>query len=279
MPGRRVVLPVDRARGGSGWFAWVLITLAECLPPLILAVVICILAVPQRNGPPQQKRLMTNIQFAVDVSGSMSSPFGEGDRYDAAMLAIHKFVDHRKGDSFGLTFFGDSFVHWVPLTSDPSAIKCATPFMKPDLTPPAFWGTAIAKVLRGVKPLLAAREDGDKMVILVSDGESYDLREAEAEIIRDFQAANITVFCIIAAPFDPQEEVVNICRNTGGEAFRADDESALPAVFKKIDEMKQAKLTSSFVETLDYFEPFAYLGLALTLLWLLTLFGLRYTPW
>jgi Ca-activated chloride channel family protein len=279
LPSRRVVLPVDAARGGSGWWAWTFVTLAESLPPLLLAVGVLILAGPQRPGPPRQKRSMTNIQFAVDVSGSMESPFGEGTRYDASMKAIEQMVDYRKGDSFGLTFFGDAYVHWVPLTSDPSAIKCAPPFMTPDKTPPAFWGTAIAKVLSGCKKVLTDREEGDKMVILVSDGESYDLRAAQDDLVRDFQAAGIAVFAIIVGGEDPQEEIVNICRGSGGEAFRADDPDALPHIFKRIDQMKQAKFVPTFVETVDYFEPFALAGLVLAGLWGLSLLGLRYTPW
>lgn len=279
MPSRRVVLPVDRARGGSGWFAWMLITLAECLPPLVLAVVIVILAGPQRNGPPKEQRSLTNIQFAVDVSGSMTSPFGDGTLYDQSMKAIEAFVDYRKGDAFGLTFFGVAYVHWVPLTSDPSAIKCAPPFMKPEIAPPAFGGTAIANALRGCKKMLQDRDDGDKMVIVITDGFSYDMQEAEQDLIRDFKAANIAVFCIIVGGIDPQEEIVNVTRGTGGDAFRADDPDALPVIFKKIDAMKQAKFTPTFVETIDYFEPLAYLGLALAALWAISLLGLRYTPW
>ena len=80
MPSRRVVLPLDQARAGRGRWVWALISLAETVPPLLLAVAICILAGPQRNGPPTQKRSMTNIQFAVDVSGSMLAPFGDGTR-------------------------------------------------------------------------------------------------------------------------------------------------------------------------------------------------------
>ncbi len=279
LPSRRVVLPVDRARGSSGWWVWALITLAECLPPLILAVVIVILAGPQRNGPPKEKRSLTNIQFAVDVSGSMTSSFGDGTLYDQSMKAIEAFVDYRKGDAFGLTFFGVAYVHWVPLTSDPSAIKCAPPFMKPEIAPPAFGGTAIANALRGCKKMLQDRDDGDKMVIVISDGFSYDMQEAEADLIRDFKAANIAVFCIIVGGIDPQEEIVNVTRGTGGDAFRADDPEALPLIFRKIDSMKQAKFSPTFVETIDYFEPFAYLALGLTALWALSLLGLRYTPW
>ena len=68
------------------------------------------------------------------------------------------------------------------------------------------------------------------------------------------------IAAIIVGGFEPQAEVVNVCRLTGGEAFRADDPDALPSVFKKIDTMKQAKLTPTIVETVDYYEPAALLG-------------------
>ncbi len=279
MPSRRVVLPLDGAKVGSGWTWWTVITLAECLPPLILAVGIVLLAGPQRNGPPQQKRALTNIQICLDVSGSMMASYGDGNRYDGATKAIDKFLDYRKGDAFGLTFFGDAFVHWVPLTSDPSAIRCSFPFMKPDMTPPAFWGTAIAKVLRGAKKELMSRDEGDRMILIVTDGESYDLIGAENELAKELKDANITVFCVIAANFDPQAEMMTICRETGGEAFRADEPDALGIVFKKIDTMKQVKFTPTFVETVDHYRPYTLAGLILIALSTLAHFGLRYTPW
>lgn len=279
LPTRRIVLPLDRARSRGGWWVWTLISLAESVLPLLLAVAVCVIAGPQRNGPPQQKRSLTNIQFAVDVSGSMTAQFGEGTRYDASMKAIDLFLDYRKGDAFGLTFFGDAFVHWVPLTTDVSAIRCSPPFMRPEIVPPAFGGTAIAKALNGCKSELRRRDEGDKMIVLITDGFSYDLPGNDAEIARDLNADGVSVFCIIVGGFEPQAEIVNICRLTGGEAFRADDPDALPAVFKKIDEMKQAKLTPTMVETVDYYEPFAIAGLAILATGTLSLFGLRYTPW
>jgi Ca-activated chloride channel family protein len=117
------------------------------------------------------------------------------------------------------------------------------------------------------------------MVLLVTDGFSYDLPGNDQDIARELNADGVSVFCIIVGGFEPQAEVVNICRLTGGEAFRADDPDALPAVFKKIDTMKQAKLTPTMVETVDYYEPFALAGLALLVLGTLCLLGLRYTPW
>src|SRR5262245_8571058 len=96
-PGSRIVLPFDHGRPGSGWLWWVLLGLAESLPALLLAAGILLLAGPQKYGAPETRRRMTNIQFCVDVSGSMTAPFGDATRYDAAMKSIDKFLDFRKG--------------------------------------------------------------------------------------------------------------------------------------------------------------------------------------
>src|SRR4051794_9538238 len=76
--GRRVVLPFDHGRqpAGRGWKG--VIDLAESLPAVVLAVVVVILAGPQKTGAPQTRRKLTNIEFCVDVSASMLAPFGEG---------------------------------------------------------------------------------------------------------------------------------------------------------------------------------------------------------
>lgn len=281
LPHRRLVLPLDRGRGGDGWGLWLLVTLADSLPPLLLMLVIVLLAGPLRAGPPKQKRSLTNIQFAVDVSGSMLAPFGDtGDRYDAAMKAVDRFLDHRKGDAFGLTFFGHEFIHWCPLTSDPSAVRCSIPFMRPDKAPPAFGGTAINKAVRGCLKELQRRDDGDKMILLITDGYSDDITGgAEVELAKELVANKVTLFGVIVAEGDPQSEMYSICRQSGGEAFRADDPAVLQAVFAKIDTMKPAKMSAALPELIDYHEPFAAAGLAGLLMYLLCLFGLRYTPW
>lgn len=279
VPGRRVVLPFDHAGGRGGWVWWTLLTLVESIPALLLALAVCVLAGPLRNGPPQQKRSLTNIQFCLDVSYSMVSPYGEGSRYDGATAAIDTFLDYRQGDAFGLTFFGDAYVHWVPPTTDPSALRCSFPFMRPEKAPRAFGGTSIAKALRGCKKELAQTDEGDRMILLISDGQSYDLHDAEDDLLRELRAENITVFCVIAADFEPQSELVTICRGTGGEAFRADDPDVLEAVFRKIDAMKQAKVTPTIADRLDYYEPFALAALVLVAAGVLGMFGLRYTPW
>ena len=152
-----------------------MVNTAQSLPVLLLSVVIAILCGPQQLSEPKVKRRLTNIEFCVDISGSMTAKFGDGSRYDAAMEAINQFVDYRTGDAFGMTFFGNSFLHWVPLTTDISAIKCSTPFMRPENAPRGFGGTEIGKALLACRRLLMEREKGDRMIVLVSDGWSADL--------------------------------------------------------------------------------------------------------
>src|SRR3984957_18566373 len=131
-PGQQIVLPLDHGRAGPGHGWLVVLNLAESMPALILAVVVLLIAGPQRYGEPEAKRKLTNIQLCLDISGSMTAEFGDGSRYDTAMKSMNEFLGYRKGDAVGLTFFGNSVLHWCPLTSDTSALRCAPPFMRPE---------------------------------------------------------------------------------------------------------------------------------------------------
>ena len=135
---RGIAIPVDHSIHGSGNITGTLIHMAESLGPLLLAVAIWILAGPLVLGKPMDKRSVTNIQFCVDISGSMTAKFGDGTRYDASMNAINEFLDFREGDAFGLSFFGNSVLHWCPLTTDSSAIRCSIPFMRPEVALPGL---------------------------------------------------------------------------------------------------------------------------------------------
>jgi Ca-activated chloride channel family protein len=278
--GGRIALPFDHGEQRSGRFWAAILRLGESLPALILAVVIALLAGPQVQSAPKTRRVLTNIEFCVDVSGSMTTPLGDGTRYDASMKAIDEFLKIRQGDAFGLTFFGNNVLHWVPLTSDPSAVRCAPPFMKPENVPSWMGGTMIGKALLACKEILTSREEGDRMIILVSDGDSFDLSGGNDEsIAQTLRKENITVYSIHISSGDPPPPIVTITGMTGGEVFPVDDPQALQAVFRRIDEMKTTKLEKTAPEVLDHFYPFCVAGLSLLGATGLCLFGLRYTPW
>lgn len=278
--GRRTVLPFDHgiARRGLGLAA--ILRIGESFTGLGLAVAILLLAGPQKFAAPKLQRAMTNIEFCLDVSGSMTSDFGSGDRYEAAMQAINDFIGYRDGDAFGLTFFGNQVLHWVPLTTDPSAFECATPFMTPRNSIPGFVGTEIGKALLACRDVLIAREEGDRMIILVSDGQSADLGgDRDEEVIRKMRKDGIVVYGIHIAESDIPAPIVSITAATGGEVFNPGDPAALETVFRRIDEMQETKLEKRNAELVDDFWPYCIAGLAILSLHLLFQLGLRYTPW
>ncbi len=277
---RRIAVPYDGsgARSGKGW--WALLTSVETLVPLLAGIGMIILCNPLTEGSPIRKRTMSNIQFCVDTSGSMTASFGEGNRYDASMAAINEFLDYREGDAFGLTFFASSVVHWCPLTIDSSAFRCAIPFMKPNQQRAIGGGTRIGMALQSCREVLKSREAGDRMIILVSDGYSADLSGGRAEqIVKELLADDIMVYGIHIGGGEVPGDILTLTGGTGGEAFQPGDTAALDGVFQKIDNMQPAKIETVESDRIDNFVPWSLAALSVLGVWTLSLFGVRYSPW
>ena len=280
--GGELVLPYDHGGPRRGRTLAFFVRLADSLPALILAVAVLICAGPQRLDAPKSRRKLTNIEFCLDVSGSMTAKFGEGSRYDAAMASINEFLDYRTGDAFGLTFFGGSVLHWVPLTADASAFRCAPPFMDPKKPgrPGWFNSTEIGRALRSCRKVLMQREAGDRMIILISDGISYDLQNGtDEEIARELREQGIVLYAIHIGGGEVPGEVANVAGLSGGAVFEGGDPAGLDAIFRRIDKMQKAEMEKMAADRIDDFELFALIGASLLGAYLLTQLGLRYTPW
>lgn len=276
--GRRpgVVLPFDhQSHVRRRWLRW-LLGAFEVAPLLLLAAAIVMLAGPQKLQRPKSERLLTNIQIAMDVSGSMSGP-----RYRLASKAIEEFTRAREGDAFGLTLFGSFQIRWIPLTKDLQAIRNAMPFANPDNQPFFMGGTAIAAALKFCRENMDAEAlEGDRLIILVSDGFSFDLGGGQNEDLGDvLREAGITVYHIHVAEDPVPSEIVDLARATGGEALQATDTESIRQIFRHIDRMKPAKFKAAGTVPMDYFRPFSLAALALAGVHLLGLLGARYTPW
>lgn len=279
--GRRVVLPQDYGRQRRGGFWAFCINSMQTLPAILLAVAVLLLAGPRHLTVPQEKRVMTNIEFCLDLSGSMMAPFGEATRYDAAIAAISRFVDFREGDAFGLTLFGNQAAGWIPLTQDPSAFKCAAPFIRPEQMMRSLGGgTMIGLALRQCAKHLVERQEGDRMILLVSDGVSFDLQNGEDEVLaRELRGDGIVVYGVHIGEGSMPAEVASVCTITGGSSFSAGDEAALQRVFERIDQMRAVRMERTLADVHDWFWPFCVVGLGALGLFVLSSFGLRYTPW
>ena len=105
-------------------------------------------------------------------------------------------------------------------------------------------------------------------------GEELDL----SSIAQELAEQNISVY-LICVQTSPPTQMYTIAAGTGGAVFQANDPAMLQDVFKQIDGMQKVKLKQLKPSTMDYFKPFALVGLILVGLQCLTLFGLRYNPW
>ncbi|MFM2164678.1 MAG: hypothetical protein RL325_1115 [Planctomycetota bacterium] len=248
----------------------------DAVPLLLLAVGVVVLAGPQTLKEPRRERSLTNIQICLDVSGSM-----QGRNYELAKAAVEDFTRAREGDAFGLTLFGVRQIRWMPLTKDLDAVRNALPFADPSNQPSHMMGTMIGAALRFcMQNMLAEAADGDRLVILVSDGMSGDLSGGESETIaEELKAAGITVYHIHIDESDVPPDVRDLVEATGGEAFAGTDINSLSAVFKHIDRMKPARFAPAGTVPLDEFGPFAVAALALAGLHAVGLLFARYTPW
>jgi Ca-activated chloride channel family protein len=279
--GHQVVLPFDHGRQGGGRALRFFTNFAGTLPAVLLAVAVLMLAGPRKSAPPKDERVMNNILLCIDVSGSMTAPFGKGNRFEAAVESARDFCSFRKGDAFGLTVFGGEYVHWVPPTKELSAISNALKYVRPDNMPGWMGGTLIANALQGCCEQLIRIDQGDRAVILITDGESPDLNEGGDRRMADLLAAqNIRVFSILIG--DDSGGIASlqtIAAGTGGKVFQAGDRSALDNIFREIDRMQKSHFKQVSSDWVDDYTVLSLTGLIAGALYLLSLLGLRYNPW
>jgi Ca-activated chloride channel homolog len=280
--GHPVVLPFDHGNQRDGRVLRFFTHLAGTLPALLLAITVLIIAGPRKAAPPQDERVLNNIILCVDVSGSMGQPFGsKGSRFEAAAKAVREFCTFRKGDAFGLTIFGSEYIHWVPPTKELSAIASATRYVRPQNMPPWMGGTMIANALRGCQNQLVRTTEGDRAVVLISDGGSADFQNGgDRAIAAELAGNDIRVFSILVGDDSSGAgALATITAGTGGRSFTAGDTAALDEIFRDIDQMQKARFKQVTADWVDDYTPLAIAGLTTAALYAFTLLGLRYVPW
>jgi len=285
--GHAVVLPIDYRVQRKGIWLGALVHTANMLPAVLLMIAILLFANPRTQSEPEVEKAHTNVQFVLDLSGSMRAPFGtqpaDGTvrrRIDAALDAIDRFVGHREGDAFGLTIYGTEVLHWLPLTPNTSAISNARPFLEPDLG-----ATRTLTAMAAATDVLVERAGGQRMIILITDGafnrETDPLGQA-AELIERFRFENIVCYGIFIRSSPVPDLERRLCEESGGGLFNVDNElsdESLYEVIDRIDTMAPIKMRTTEPMPVAYYTPFLWPGAIVLGLHMLALLGLRYTPW
>ena len=264
-------------QGGRKTFRHWLRHLLFAIRIAVIALVIIVIARPQNVDKWQSSTTEgIDIVMALDISGSMLARDFSPDRLEASKNVATEFISGRPYDRIGLTVFsGESFTE-CPLTTDHAVLINLLREVKSGIIED---GTAIGV---GLATAINRIKDSDaisKVIILLTDGVnnrgSIDPVTA-AEIAKTF---GIRVYTIgvgsmgyadypVQTPFGIQYQKMQveideallrkIADLTGGQYFRAVDNTSLEKVYNEIDKLEKSKIeTREHSKREEVFMPWA----------------------
>ena len=226
-----------------------------------------------------------DIMMALDISGTMLAEDLRPNRLEAAKKVASDFVIARPNDQIGLVVFaGESFTQ-CPLTTDHAVLvnlfKSVEYGMVED-------GTAIGLGLANAVNRMKDSETKSKVIILLTDGSNNrgDIDpQTAAEIAKTYGIRVDTIgvgsygqarvpvqtpigkqYITMDNEFD-ETTLRSIAETTGGQYFRAKDNTSLKAIYDQIDQMEKTKLrVREFSKHTENFMPFLYAALICLLL-------------
>lgn len=226
-----------------------------------------------------------DIMMALDISGTMQAEDLKPNRLEAAKAVATDFVIARPNDNIGLVVFaGESFTQ-CPLTTDHAVLINLFKSVKFGMIED---GTAIGLGLANAVNRMKDSPTKSKVVILLTDGSNNrgDIDPATAaEIAKTFGIrvyavgvgsygqARVPVqtpmgvqYMTMDSEFD-EETLRRIASTTGGEYFRATDNSSLKAIYEKIDQLEKSKIrVREYSKRSEHFAPFILAALLCLLL-------------
>lgn len=229
---------------------------------LSITVLIVLLARPQSSRHWQNSTTEgIDIIIALDISSSMLAQDLKPNRLIAAKEVAATFINDRSNDNIGLVIFaGESFTQ-CPLTTDHtvllnlfSKVECG---MIDD-------GTAIGNGLATAVNRIKDSQAKSKVIILLTDGSNNmgDIAPTTAaNISAEFGIRVYTVavgtkgealfpvntpmgvrYQKIKVEID-EKTLTQIAQTTGGQYFRATDNSSLRDIYKEIDQLEKTKMS------------------------------------
>ena len=216
-----------------------------------------------------------DIMMALDISGTMQAEDLKPNRLEAAKQVASDFVIARPNDQIGLVVFaGESFTQ-CPLTTDHAVLINLFKSVKFGMIED---GTAIGLGLANAVNRMKDSQTKSKVIILLTDGSNnrgeIDPQTA-AEIAKTYGIrvyaigvgshgqARVPVqtpvgvqYMMMDSEFD-ESTLQRIASTTGGQYFRATDNSSLKSIYEQIDQLEKTKLrVREYAKHTDIFPPF-----------------------
>ena len=221
-----------------------------------------------------------DIMMALDISGTMLAEDLKPNRLEAAKQVASDFVLARPNDQIGLVVFaGESFTQ-CPLTIDHAVLVNLFQSVEYGMIED---GTAIGLGLANAVNRMKDSQTKSKVIILLTDGSNNrgDIDpQTAAEIAKTFGIRVYTVgvgsygqarvpvqtpigtqYITMESEFD-ETTLQRIAQTTGGQYFRATDNSSLKKIYEQIDQLEKTKLrVREYSKHTENFAPFLYAAL------------------
>ena len=271
--------------GTSSWKVYMR-HLPFVLRMLAIALLIVVLARPQSTNSWQNSSTEgIDIVMAMDISTSMLAEDLKPNRLEAAKDVAASFINGRQNDNIGLVVFAAESFTQCPLTIDHGVLLNLFKDIQPGIIQD---GTAIGLGLANAVSRIKDSQAKSKVIILLTDGVNNTGEIAPvtaAEIAKTFGIRVYTIgvgtqgeapYPIPTAfgvqyqnvPVEIDEQVLKqIASKTGGQYFRATDNSSLKEIYSEIDQLEKTKISvQEFSKKQEEYKNWALLVFALLLI-------------
>jgi Ca-activated chloride channel family protein len=215
------------------------------------ALLVAGLAKPEWVGEPIVRTdAARDVMLAIDLSGSMDYrdfPGIDGNnvsRFEGVQRVVDRFVAERDSDRVGLIVFGSKAYLQLPFTRDLETARSLVELMQVGMAgPQTALGDSIGLAIRTFE----SSEVDERLLILLTDGNDTASTMTPVNAA-DIAALNgVAIYTIGIGDTEASGEdrvdfdlLARVARRTGGEFFNAEDEAALDAVYRRIDETAAA---------------------------------------
>ena len=233
---------------------------------------------------PNQAREM---MLAVDLSGSMERKdmVVNGRQVDRLVMiksVLDDFIARRVGDRLGLILFADAAYLQAPLTFDRETVRT---LLNESVIGLVGEQTAIGDAIGLAVKRFQAKEDSNKVVVLLTDGQNTAGSITPEQALELAKNEGVTIYTIgVAADsmvvqsifgsrrINPARELdesmlSRLATETGGQYFRARDRESLEDIYRLLDQLQpvEGEVRKMRPQTSLYMYPLA-ITISLTLL-------------
>ena len=214
---------------------------------LIWTLLVAALAKPEWVGEPiVRSEAARDIMLALDLSASMDyhdfpgEDGGDVSRFVAVQRVVDRFVAERENDRIGLIVFGTKAYVQLPFTRDLATARALVELMEVGMAgPKTALGDAIGLAINAFE----VSEVDDRLLILLTDGNDTaskmtPINAADIARLNEIEIHTIGIGDTEATGEDRVDfaALATIAERTGGSFHNAEDETALDAVYRRIDE-------------------------------------------